>query len=149
MVSSLARLAVAASVAASASAAASHGCSGVECTHEPADSKVNVLTADNFHRFIKRHPLVLMEFYAPWCGHCQSLAPEFRAAAKDLGEMDLPVPVTLAKIDDGNDANRALRGGCVRSLRAALGRSMAAGSFFGGLQYARSFFLLCFVWFGS
>jgi len=87
------------------------GCNGVECTHEPADSKVTVLNPDNFHRFINKNPLVLMEFYAPWCGHCQHLGPHFRAAAAKLADMDLPEPVQLAKIDDGNEANRRLRAG--------------------------------------
>ena len=35
-------------------------------TIEPDDSKVHVITFDKFHRFIDRHPLILMEFYAPW-----------------------------------------------------------------------------------
>ena len=58
-------------------------------TIEPADSKVHVLNYRNFDRFVKRNPLILMEFYAPWCGHCQQLAPQYREAAKKLASADL------------------------------------------------------------
>ena len=37
-----------------------------DVTKEPWDSKVRVVEYDGFWRFIDRHPLVLMEFYAPW-----------------------------------------------------------------------------------
>jgi thiol-disulfide isomerase/thioredoxin len=42
------------------------------------------------------HDLVLLDLYAPWCGHCQALEPEFASAAADVGGDD---PATFVKVD--------------------------------------------------
>lgn len=42
--------------------------------------------------------LWVIEFYAPWCGHCKQLAPEWTDAAKRLAT-EIPDEVKLAAVD--------------------------------------------------
>ncbi|KAJ8272759.1 hypothetical protein GJAV_G00093100 [Gymnothorax javanicus] len=66
-------------------------------TEVKEENGVLVLTDKNFDTFIKDKDTVLVEFYAPWCGHCKKFAPEYERIAQSLKENDPPIPV--AKVD--------------------------------------------------
>ncbi|XP_043701714.1 protein disulfide isomerase-like 1-4 [Telopea speciosissima] len=61
---------------------------------EVDEKDVVVLKEGNFSEFLESSRYVMVEFYAPWCGHCQALAPEYAAAATELKGV-----AALAKVD--------------------------------------------------
>ncbi|XP_028977934.2 protein disulfide-isomerase A2 [Esox lucius] len=68
------------------------------------EKDVMVLHIKNFHRALSENKFLLVEFYAPWCGHCQQLEPVYAEAAgllkteRTVGEGG-SVGVSLAKVD--------------------------------------------------
>jgi protein disulfide-isomerase A1 len=69
----------------------------VACAAFEKDGEVLVLTDGDIDDAIKEHQFILIEFYAPWCGHCKRLEPEYTQAAADL--VANGVQVALAKVD--------------------------------------------------
>jgi len=74
------------------------------------DSAVVILTTETFDQFIADNPKVLVEFFAPWCGHCKALAPEFEKAAQAI-EADDAINAKLATVDATEEKDLATKFG--------------------------------------
>ncbi|GLT43150.1 hypothetical protein SLA2020_171210 [Shorea laevis] len=57
---------------------------------------VVVLTEDNFEREVGQDSGALVEFYAPWCGHCKKLAPEYEKLGSSFKKAK---SVLIGKVD--------------------------------------------------
>jgi len=76
---------------------------GTNARVKQAASAVVQLDASNFDQIVGKDKDVLVEFYAPWCGHCKRLTPDYEKTAQSLEGED---SVVIAKVDA--DAEKAL-----------------------------------------
>jgi len=69
------------------------------------NAKVVDLTPDNFDSVVDGSKGAFVEFYAPWCGHCKNLAPDYEIVGETF---DKEPSVVIAKVDA--DAHKDLGG---------------------------------------
>jgi protein disulfide-isomerase A1 len=79
---------------------------------ETQEGPVAVVVAKNYDDIVINNDKdVLLEFYAPWCGHCKALAPKYEELAALYGSDELSKLVTVAKVDaTANDVPDEIQG---------------------------------------
>ncbi|KUJ22264.1 disulfide isomerase-like protein [Mollisia scopiformis] len=67
---------------------------------EKQEGPVQIVVAKNYNDIVLEEDKdVLIEFYAPWCGHCKALAPKYDILAKLYVDAGYTDKVTIAKVD--------------------------------------------------
>lgn len=67
---------------------------------ETQEGPVTIVVAKNYKDVVLDDEKdVLIEFYAPWCGHCKALAPKYDELAEQFAASDFKDKVVIAKVD--------------------------------------------------
>ena len=67
---------------------------------ESKESVIKTLTkADDFDKILKENPVVLVDFYADWCGPCHMLKPTIDEVARDYSEKVRVVAIDVDKFE--------------------------------------------------
>lgn len=75
------------------------------CHRALLDGAPVALDDSNFDTFVRQTTLpVLVDFWAPWCGPCRQMAPQFEAAARQLKGR-----AVLVKVDSDESPQTAAR----------------------------------------
>jgi len=69
----------------------------------PKDTLVKSIDAKSFRKVMRENQTSLVAFVAPWCGHCQNMAPEYSRAAKSLSPL-----IPLYAVDCDAQENKQL-----------------------------------------
>jgi thioredoxin 1 len=59
------------------------------------------LTKDNFDQAVRDNDMVIIDFWAPWCGPCRGFAPVFEAASEKYPD------IVFAKINSDDEQELA------------------------------------------
>lgn len=79
---------------------------------EKQDGPVTIVVAKNYEDIVMDDAKdVLIEFYAPWCGHCKALAPKYDDLGSMVAKSSFKDKVVIAKVDaTANDVPDQLSG---------------------------------------
>ncbi len=79
---------------------------------ETQEGPVAVVVAKNYNDIVLDDTKdVLIEFYAPWCGHCKSLAPKYEELGALYAKSEFKDQVVIAKVDaTANDVPDEIQG---------------------------------------
>lgn len=79
---------------------------------ESNDGPVKVVVAKNYEQIVMDDSKdVLIEFYAPWCGHCKALAPKYEELGAMYAESEFKDKIVIAKVDaTSNDVPDEIQG---------------------------------------